>query len=147
MATYSSLKSFLTNRVDQQLDATHDSIVQALYHPGGPPGGPGPGSSQPGPSEPDSGSQPSGSSGGNNPDTGDAASMFQRLAPGTFVALLKPDGTVITQQPYVEEGGTQLEPQDSRSSGLCERDERSQPAVVDVLQHRLHPEGWIVIPG
>jgi two-component system OmpR family sensor kinase len=109
VATYSSLKSFLTNRVDEQLDTTHDSIVQALYHPGGPPGGPGPNSSQSGPSEPDSGSQPSGSSGG-NPDTGDAASMFQRLAPGTFVALLKPDGTVIAQQPYVEEGGTQLEP-------------------------------------
>jgi two-component system, OmpR family, sensor kinase len=110
LATYSSLKSFLTSRVDQQLDATQDSLVQALYSPGGPPGGPGPGSSQSGPSEPDNGSQPSGSSAGNYPDIDDAASMFQRLAPGTFVALLKPDGTVITQQPYVEEGGTHLEP-------------------------------------
>jgi two-component system, OmpR family, sensor kinase len=110
VATYSSLKSFLTSRVDEQLDATHDSIVQALYHPGGPPGGPGPGSSQPAPSEPDNGSPPQGSTEDNSPDTNDAASMFQRLAPGTFVALLKPDGTVITQQPYVEEGGIQLEP-------------------------------------
>jgi two-component system, OmpR family, sensor kinase len=110
VATYSSLKSFLTSRVDEQLDATHDSIVQALYHPGGPPGGPGPGSSRPAPSEPDNGSPPQGSTEDNSPDTNDAASMFQRLAPGTFVALLKPDGTVITQQPYVEEGGIQLEP-------------------------------------
>jgi two-component system, OmpR family, sensor kinase len=110
VATYSSLKSFLTNRVDEQLDTTHDSIVQALYHPGGPPGGPQPGSSQPGPAEPDNGSQPSGSTGSNYPDTDNAASMFARLAPGTFVALLKPNGTVITQQPYVEEGGTRLEP-------------------------------------
>jgi len=110
LATYSSLKSFLTSRVDQQLDTTQDSIVQAMYHPGGPPAGPAPGSSQPGPSEPDNGSQPSGSSGSGYPDTGDAASMFQRLAPGTFVALLKPDGTVITEQAYVEEGGTRLEP-------------------------------------
>ena len=49
VATYSALKSFLINRVDDQLQATHDSIVQALYQPAGPPGGPGPGGgSQPG---------------------------------------------------------------------------------------------------
>jgi two-component system, OmpR family, sensor kinase len=104
VATYSALKSFLISRVDDQLQTTHDSIVQAIYHPAGPPGGPGPGGS--GPDGSQQGNQPD----DDYPDTGDAASNFQRLAPGTFIALLTPAGSVITKQPYVEEGGTQLEP-------------------------------------
>jgi two-component system OmpR family sensor kinase len=104
VATYSALKSFLISRVDQQLDATHDAVLQSLYQPAGPPGGPGSGGSQPGASDGDE--TPSGGS----PNTGSAASNFQRLAPGTFLALLQPNGSVITEQPCVQEGGTQLEP-------------------------------------
>jgi len=108
VATYSALKSFLISRVDQQLDATHDAVLQSLYHPAGPPGGPG--GSQPGGSDPGDDPQSGATSDSGHPDTGSAASNFQRLAPGTFLALLQPNGSVITEQPCVQEGGTQLEP-------------------------------------
>jgi two-component system OmpR family sensor kinase len=128
LATYSSLKSFLISRVDEQLDTTHDAVLQAMYHPSGPPNGPVPEGTQPGGSQTDGNSQPGAAPDGDYPDTGSAASNFQRLAPGTFVALLQPNGSVVTQQPYVEEGGKQLEPKlPAHLSSLAGSGERTPP--------------------
>src|SRR3954467_8875219 len=82
VATYSSLKNFLYDRVDQALDSTHVPLEQAFGVGGGRGGSPrGPGA----------------------PDLG-------RFAPGTFVEIRSSDDSVAFVTPANVRGGQQFTP-------------------------------------
>jgi two-component system, OmpR family, sensor kinase len=99
IATYSSLRSFLLNRIDQQLQSAHQPIEEAVtgHGSGGGPGGPG------GPGPGGGGSETSGG-------TSTAVALPENVAPGMFVQVTSPEGAVLARQPYYRPGGSELSP-------------------------------------
>ncbi|HEV3226435.1 MAG TPA: hypothetical protein VGZ52_06365, partial [Acidimicrobiales bacterium] len=82
VATYSSLKNFLYNRVDQSLDSTQQPLVQGFG---------------------DNGRGGHGSTHSGSPDVG-------RFAPGTFVEVRTSDDVVAFSTPANLRGGAQYTP-------------------------------------
>jgi len=88
VVTYSSLQSFLLNRVDQQL-------LMTLGHNG--PGGPLP-------------FAPDGTTGGEGQPVGNGQLNGLAAAPGTFVEIRDSSGNVTLKVPATENGGTEYSP-------------------------------------
>ena len=107
LATYSSLRSFLFQRVDQQLEAAHIPIERALDQPG--PSGPG---------------QPPGGSSSCPTDA------LLQAAPGTFVQVRTSGGTVVCEQPDYEPGAAATRPSlPSEITGFSSTADPNEPTV------------------
>ncbi len=108
VATYSSLRSFLLGRIDQELQAAHQPIEAALDG-SGPQGGPG------GPAGP--GASGDGGGAGAAGVTGPDSSQLANVAPGMFVKVTRPDGTLVGLQKYYRPGEFGETPQQPRLPG------------------------------
>lgn len=95
VATYSSLRSFLLGRIDQELQAAHQPIEAAITG-NGPQAGPG------GPGGP--GTNGGGGGTGGTGTTGAGSAQLANVAPGMFVRVTSPDGTLVGQQNYYRPG-------------------------------------------
>ena len=119
IATYSFLRSFLLQRVDQQLQAAHIPIEQALN--GGGPGGLG------------TGGLGAGGLGAGGPSS--AAESCQtdallRAAPGTFVQVRSSAGIVLCQQDSYERGVATTQPKlPVRITGFSSSSDPNEPTV------------------
>jgi two-component system OmpR family sensor kinase len=101
VATYSALRSFLLDRVDQGLQASHVQIEQCLVH----------GCQQgfgPGPSDQDN-TGPPGQGGAGSPAQG-SGDAPPRLDPGTFLEVRYPSGAPYVQDAYQFPSSTALSP-------------------------------------
>ncbi len=102
VATYSSLRSFLLGRIDQELQSAHQPI-EGLLTGNGPPGGPG----GPGGAASNGGG---GTEGGGTEATCPVAARLGNVAPGMFLLVSQADGTVLVRQPYCRPGQSEQEP-------------------------------------